>query len=1087
MRIRHPDLFSDTRVETIPRLPREVFEYHLETLTSRKQEYEFEHFCRKLAERELCPNLRMQTGPTGGGDSKVDTETYPVAEEIAERWWIGSPAAGKELWAFAFSAKKNWKSKATADIKNISSTGRDYKRIYFFSNQFISDKTRSIHEGTLSKVAGIPVHIVDRAWITERVYNADSDHLEVYLSALSIEHIHREKVVQPGPRDTTRLDELRNLDQQVADPSRYQGAEYQLVEDCLRSAILARSLERSQSEVESRFARAERLARKVNYEQQRLRVAYNRAWTAFWWYEDYSEFEKFYDEVEEISRASIQAHDVGLLVNLWMLLISSIANGRIQGEEAKKDRRTLHLISTLENLAADGERPNNALEARTQLILMRSVQAYHLHKLDEADTAWRDLVTVVDQADILGAYSVEHLYGVVRELGEHVESPAFDELYEKLAIAIQKRRSDGAAGQAYLHRAIQKLNQEKPYEAIRWFGRAEELLVKEEYRAELTMALVGSSYAYQGVGLRWAARNKALAAVGSNLAVFTEKGEITPQALATVRRLVWTELLLGRIPQVLNAMTLADAIASHLNLTEDQQSAYTAERWEQEAVLGIHFLNLSSEKLVEVTRLPHTLERLGFESARMALLFSLGHEQELRQVGYIPEGEDAEAVHALFQAWRDQPISKDIAESPLLMEGTASVLTSNILGSKLVVETPNNLVSLGIAESLLGALEAFLSTTDEEDALPHHERMTIVITPSAQLNGAPQVTFPDEESSRAVVTHPADLRFATLMERQAYMNWLRDSLIEISCRLLAVREAEGWLEKIAGRERGLSRAVTLGDALALDRNLFGDTPQICLTDWLEQEGEDYPVLRDDSWRKTSAGNASTPPRFGIGPPPKLDKQQLKHTDRDVRSPIDIPLWDRAKWKGMLFISSDDAPPVLALIFEDEEAGQAIFRAWKHRWKTDDENDALRITIVTGVSKKNPATYSVLLGPSLQILPGDEHKLVTSVSRILRMSPANSTNLDNFVKSYEKNGCFYLAPAWMSPRGPLLQPAASEVSILKRELCFREAWQIGENDPDISCLDETDEPIVPQNVTDPPFIKALARKRSFARTRRPGDQ
>src|SRR5258708_38076662 len=104
MRARHPDLFSDARVEGSPRLPRAVFEYHLETLTSRKQEYEFEHFCRKLAEKEICPNLRVQTGPTGGGHSKVATETYPVAAEIAERWWIGEPSAGTERWAFAFSA-----------------------------------------------------------------------------------------------------------------------------------------------------------------------------------------------------------------------------------------------------------------------------------------------------------------------------------------------------------------------------------------------------------------------------------------------------------------------------------------------------------------------------------------------------------------------------------------------------------------------------------------------------------------------------------------------------------------------------------------------------------------------------------------------------------------------------------------------------------------------------------------------------------------------------------------------------------------------------------------------------------------------
>ena len=242
MRDRHPDLFSDTQVGDVPEIPRTVFEYHLDTLTSRKQEYEFEHFCRKLAEKEICPNLRPQTGPTGGGDSKVDTETYPVAEEIAERWWVGSPSAGAERWAFAFSAKKKWKPKVKADVDNILSTDRDYKLIYFFTNQFVSDKQRAAQEDTLSKHAKIPVRIIDRAWIVEKVY--ENGHLELALAALGIEGAPSKKAKRLGPHDTERLTELEELDRRVADPSCYQGARYQLVEDCLRSAILARGLER---------------------------------------------------------------------------------------------------------------------------------------------------------------------------------------------------------------------------------------------------------------------------------------------------------------------------------------------------------------------------------------------------------------------------------------------------------------------------------------------------------------------------------------------------------------------------------------------------------------------------------------------------------------------------------------------------------------------------------------------------------------------------------------------------------------------------------------------------------------------------
>ncbi len=117
MRARRPELFSDSITYQEPQLTREVFEYYLDSLTSRKQENDFEHFCRKLAEKELCPNLIPQTGPTGGGDSKVDTETYPVADAISLRWYEGigrEPA--QERWAFAFSAKKKCRAKVQSDV-----------------------------------------------------------------------------------------------------------------------------------------------------------------------------------------------------------------------------------------------------------------------------------------------------------------------------------------------------------------------------------------------------------------------------------------------------------------------------------------------------------------------------------------------------------------------------------------------------------------------------------------------------------------------------------------------------------------------------------------------------------------------------------------------------------------------------------------------------------------------------------------------------------------------------------------------------------------------------------------------------------
>ena len=1083
MRFRHPDLFSDTRIDEVPRLPKAVFEYHLDTLTNRKQEYQFEHFCRKLAEKEICPNLRVQTGPTGGGDSKVDTETYPVAKEIVDRWWIGSPSAGKERWAFAFSAKKQWKSKLKADIENILSTSRDYKLIYFFTNQYVSDKERSKQEDALSKEAEIPVYIVDRAWIVEKVYDTDYQQLENYLAALGIDDLQKEKIIQPGPRDVKRLDELQELDKQVADPSRYRDARYQLVEDCLRSAILARSLERPRSEVEGRFIQADRLAREVNLSQQRLRIAYNRAWTAFWWDEDYTEFNRFYDSVEKHAKNSTLAHDVNLLLNLWMLLLPSVASGRIAIQDSKFEPRSRYLVTKLEIMSVESERPNNALQARTSLILMQILQAYNFRKIDEADDGWRELADVIDESDGMIAYSVEHLYGLIKELGEFLDSPAFDMLYDKLADAIKKRRSEGEAGIAYFDRARQKMKQEKPYEAIQWFGRAEELLTKDEYGEELVMTLIGISFAFEDVGLLWAARNKTLVAADLTLGVFAREGQLIPGAMSALKRLVWIELRLGRIPHILNAMNLTSSIASQLNLSEDQQQAYAEELQRQECVLGIHFLNIPVEALASVTRLPATLQRFGFDYALMALLFVLGHEQVLRKEGYIPKDEDADAVQNLFERWQDQPAAKDISLQPVLVDGKTSILKSTILGLELCIETLNNETSFGIAESLLGALEAFISTSSEEHVIPCREQMTVVITASTQLEGTPVVKFPENNRNRVEVIHPTNLVFTTAVDKHNYIDWLKDSLIQIICRMLIIKDIDVWLEQVAGQERGFSRALTFGDTLILNRNVFGDPPRMCLLDWIDKDAQSYDVLRKESWRTeklTAADDLMKPLKYGNSPPPDdlTDKEKIKHTDRRVLSPIDIPVWDQANWRATVFVLAPNSLPILALAFEDGESGEAIFRAWKDRYGNIDKDNAIRLAIITGVSKRNPSEYSVVISPSLQYVAEEKKKIFMFVSRINRMSPNSSLNLDRFIPIYKKMRKFLLAPARINVHGEVLGMPSTQLAITKKHLDIREAWEIGENDPDMAVLRENDPPIIPSGVTNPPVNKAMAQIRSL---------
>lgn len=117
---------SDSTVTDAHVLNSSEFSHFLDTLTERNQHKDFENFARKLCEREVCPNLRPQTGPEGGGDGKVDADSYPVASEISDRWFRGQANAGDKKWGVAISAMKRWSEKVRSDVEGTRrrSTGR---------------------------------------------------------------------------------------------------------------------------------------------------------------------------------------------------------------------------------------------------------------------------------------------------------------------------------------------------------------------------------------------------------------------------------------------------------------------------------------------------------------------------------------------------------------------------------------------------------------------------------------------------------------------------------------------------------------------------------------------------------------------------------------------------------------------------------------------------------------------------------------------------------------------------------------------------------------------------------------------------
>jgi len=207
----HPELFSDTIIKKSCKTTREMVDYHLEKITSKSQEYSFQEFCRELAEREICPNLIHQTGPTGHGDSKVDSETYPVADEIALTWFGGfSPRASKEKWAFAMSATKLWKPKIKIDLEKAVKTKRNYTEFYFFTNQYISDLKKSTVQDEFSKTYNIGIHIMDKTWILDKLFTCR--HLDLIVKYFSFNKSDIEEEKEIGVKDLERQKTLEKYE-----------------------------------------------------------------------------------------------------------------------------------------------------------------------------------------------------------------------------------------------------------------------------------------------------------------------------------------------------------------------------------------------------------------------------------------------------------------------------------------------------------------------------------------------------------------------------------------------------------------------------------------------------------------------------------------------------------------------------------------------------------------------------------------------------------------------------------------------------------------------------------------------------------
>lgn len=1070
MRARRPLLYSDTLHVEVGEMDRRQFEFHLQSLTSRKEETAFENFARVLAEKELCPNLIPQTGPTGGGDSKVDTENYPVALAIATLWYEAAPESASQRWGFAVSAKADWKPKVRSDIAKIAATSRPYTLIYFISNQAIKDKDRAEMEDALTAEHGVQVRILDRSWIVEKVVR--HRRWDIVAETLQFE-LTRKVVSTPGPLDVGRLRDLEALDKKI-EAAAASAVTLELVEESLQSALLARGLDRPRHEVDGRFDRAERLARKT-LGRQLHRIWYQKAWTALWWFDDVDEATRIYDLLASEMLASDWVWDIDDLVNLWLPL---------QIGKGPDEARTGSLRTALQRHADDTTKETSSLWARTQLLQMDL--AAGVRSKSDLQPTLAALRQVLGEVRRQIEFPIEPVVRIVRELGNVIgDSPGYDELLDVVIDIERERDGDRVAGELLLQRGLQKLDRKKAYDAINDLAKSQLLLAQDDSRDEFIAALGGTGLAYEATGLLFAARANLVSALDRCLYSWFKERAVDRRALPLLKKLAWIELQLGRVPYVLAWVKWFAPIQVALSLNEADTMQLEVEAQAIDRVLGILILRTPHEDWASLTRLPDLLSSLGLHMSRAAALFMLGYEDKVRE----EYGTANDNLNQFASDWLAAPAAQDLPMQPAWHFGTTTMKTV-ILGCQIEVLARGGVASALLGESITAFLEAFYSTAMlSRKLLSPRERLVIEVRQSEAAK-APFVHRHVEDDcgeTSLIVTHP--VLSAAKLVGTGFDNAMIELFVRVTFELQLNVEREH-LEVMFAKHRAQDRAYHVARSIISATNVLGDSPPGRAEDWVRDEAfAQYPLVREKAWVPAAVATAPTvsasekEATFSSDAPPEhlFGVDAVLHRDMTVMSPIILPLWDKAKWKGtgvgLLGAPGELAPPLMALAFEDLAAGQKIFRGWRKKVGAENRDGWLSVTVITGISRDSPLDYRVAIGISESYMKNKtlNKRLFAMAYRMHDMMPSSSRSLEILQSHFRRAGFVLLVPAAFYPASPSVMEMKEEnlqLGIKLSHLEFIAAWQVGMTSPLITAMQGITDPIIPHGITEVPLLQAL---------------
>lgn len=1035
-----PEKFSDTIVVYELPLTKEMLTFQLERLSVEKKQNEFERFVIRCATRLITPNIKPQTGPDGHGDGKVDGETFQVASEISDRWYVVDGCKSDKKWAIAISCVEKWKPKLESDVKKIVGTGRDYTKVLFFSNRKIKSSTRQDAQESLGKKYGIDVDIYDASWCESSVfYNGCRD---IALEELSFSDEYRRKSIKEGPQDKKRRERLEELEKAL--PLRaVDGLDTQYIDDLMETYLLSRGLERPRSETEGRFARAMRECKSHGTTQQQYNIIYDHGWTSFFWYEDVDATYRDYLKLKEMVNDLYNVFRIEKLTNLLTNLENVVRIGLF--DETALDTEVQYIKSLQGRIGEDSPDSPSKLFLDIYVAEHRLISNLISGESIEDDLPELEplLLSSVNYPDI----GFDAQYTIVSELGRLAgDNEQFEALVDKMANLLAERKSELEAARVHFERGLQHMDAHRTEQAVRQFGFCMQTFEKEDCEEELVKACGLMGMAMYEMDLPFCAESYLIKSAAILVKEFYSQGTIEHLLITVLDKLCEIELMTGRFVMFLNWRELMWVLSRNADF--GNESTFEEGDMMYDVSWACRFAETSLDSYPSSV-LPDILDRNGMPVSSNFLKYQLGYKDEV----------DSKYLDDLGDNWQEillkQPVLKQFfCDMNVSTIGEKSLYTK-VNNCTFEISFQNTKENHSAAVTFLAAVESLLSTTDHIELVIVNQKISIRIK--------------DCDTESAFVSTDRSDEYVLLLNHSSLDSsslWkcFSEFMACFFCTNTMIKSGvEEFIKEKHDREYILGRISALMNTGCYVKSILGKDFKYYVEDWKRDSDKTYTL------------------RGRIKETPKIEREKSKQDKMTLLSiSSDIKVWNQAGWKGCGFIFDElhMTPPMFALAFKNIEFGYKIFEEWKSAAGKGNLN--IVIYLVGGINKDNRSHYRVCVAPDMEKVAGlDSRRLVATLCRKHTMTPSNDLNLTRLKAEYSKYGGCWMLPLELDARNQIVQPKDFSRVFKFTRIEFREAYEISTKDLAKIAIERDDTPFIPEGLEkDAPVIEVLEKLRNL---------